>query len=377
MAPSRATVNGAKAKGVSSRATGERGSAEKKRGWVSQTDVPTYSLTEAIKIPQAIADNYGKAPTKPLRVAQALDRSPSSHRFRSLCGSAIAYGLTSGGYNAETIALTDLGKRIVAPTKEGDAAAARREAMLKPRVLREFLTKYNDSRIPTDQIARNVLEEMGVAPEATARTLELILQGANDVGFLRDVKGQKYVDLEGAVPPADVEAEQGAPYEDREPDAEIDGDQARRQQSPPPPSNDRVFISHGKNQQIREQLKELLVFGKFQPIVSVERETTSKPVPHKVMGDMRSCFAGIIHVGAEEEFLDQEGKAHKFVNQNVLIEIGAAMALYDQRFILLVEEGATLPSNLQGLYEVRYTGEKLNYEATMKLLRAFNEFRPT
>ena len=63
------------------------------------------------------------------------------------------------------------------------------------------------------------------------------------------------------------------------------------------------------------------------------------------------------------------------LNQNVLIEIGAAMALYGRRFILLVEEGTKLPSNLLGLYEVRYEGGKLDYEATMKLLKAFNDFR--
>ena len=30
---------------------------------------------------------------------------------------------------------------------------------------------------------------------------------------------------------------------------------------------------------------------------------------------------------------------------------------------------------LQGLYEVRYEGEKLDYDATMKLLKAFSDFR--
>lgn len=63
------------------------------------------------------------------------------------------------------------------------------------------------------------------------------------------------------------------------------------------------------------------------------------------------------------------------LNQNVLIEIGAAMALYCRKFILLVENGTALPSNLQGLYEVRYDGGKLDYDATMKLLKAFNDFR--
>jgi hypothetical protein len=51
------------------------------------------------------------------------------------------------------------------------------------------------------------------------------------------------------------------------------------------------------------------------------------------------------------------------------------MALYKKRFILLVEDGTTLPSNLQGLYEARYSGGKLDYDATMKLLKTFNEFK--
>lgn len=72
--------------------------------------------------------------------------------------------------------------------------------------------------------------------------------------------------------------------------------------------------------------------------------------------------------------LDDSGNEHQMLNPNVLIEIGAAMALYGRNFILLVQEGVTLPSNLQGLYEVRYSGDELDRVATMKLLRAFNEF---
>ncbi|HEX9771500.1 MAG TPA: TIR domain-containing protein, partial [Kiloniellales bacterium] len=57
-------------------------------------------------------------------------------------------------------------------------------------------------------------------------------------------------------------------------------------------------------------------------------------------------------------------------NPNVLIEIGAAMAFYGRRFILLVREGVKLPSNLQGLYEVRYAGDTLDAASTIKLLEA-------
>ena len=119
----------------------------------------------------------------------------------------------------------------------------------------------------------------------------------------------------------------------------------------------------------------LLTFGGFEPIVSIEKESVSKPVPDKVMDDMRSCGAGIVHVGSENRLVDADGKEFRVLNENVLIEIGGARALYKRNFILLVEKGVTLPSNLQGLYEVRYEGDKLDYESTMKLLKAFNDFK--
>ena len=136
----------------------------------------------------------------------------------------------------------------------------------------------------------------------------------------------------------------------------------------------RVFITHGKDPKITDQIKQIVTFGKFEPVIAEENETSAKPVPQKVMDDMRSCDAAVIHVSAERILLDQVSNQVQFINENVLIEIGAAMALYGDRFVLLVEKGVTLPSNLQGLYECRYEGTELNMEATMKLLKAFNDF---
>jgi hypothetical protein len=330
------------------------GGGEKRRQYLSQSDVPAYSLDKALRVPQAIADNYGKSPTRPLRVAEALNMLPSSSSFRMLTGAAIAYGLTDGGYNAELISITPLAKRIVAPMVEGDDRLALREAMLRPRVIREFLEKYNGSRLPATNIAKNVLGEMGVPTDRTAATLELIVEGAREVGFLREVKSQIYVDLE-STPTVD----QSLTYEADEANAVLpsgthgsasplalqfgiqqssDGVAAAGLPAPAAaPSNNRVFITHGRNRDIVNQLKELLTFGNFQPVVSVEQETVSKPVPDKVMDDMRSCAAAIIHVGTELRLIDPDGKEHRILNPNVLIEIGAAMALYGQKFILLVK----------------------------------------
>jgi predicted nucleotide-binding protein len=361
---------------------------KERKSRVAQADVPRHTLYEAVRVPKAICDNFAKAPTKPFNVAAALDLKPNSSHFRMLIGASSAYGLTEGSYGSDFIVLTDLGRQIVAPTEEGIDIKAMKDAMLKPRVINEFLKKYNNSKVPVERIAQNVLEEMGVPLDSSKQTFQMIIKSAKDMGFLRELKGDLYVDLdiktatkitaEISKEPNTSSLETNVKENNMNSSDETEDSNSNVGSNSLPLSttnNNQVFITHGRNKDIVNQLKELLSFGKFTPIVAEENETVSKPVPEKVLDSMRSCYAAIIHVGKEIKVLDQEGKEHIFLNQNVLIEIGAAMALYGGRFILLVEQGTSLPSNLQGLYQVRYEGTRLDYDATMKLLRAFNDFR--
>ena len=153
-----------------------------------------------------------------------------------------------------------------------------------------------------------------------------------------------------------------------------DGEKGRQKPIIAAQNSSRVFVTHGKNTKIRDQVKVIIEFGQREPVVAVEHETPAKPVPQKVMDDMRGCGSAVIHVSSEGLLYDGSGAAFPQINANVLIEIGAAMALYRDRFVLLVEEGVDLPSNLQGLYECRYSGDELNLEATMKLLKSLSEF---
>jgi predicted nucleotide-binding protein len=342
-----------------------------RRSRVSQSDVPAYSLEQALRISHAIGENYAFKPTSPLHVAAAVALSPQSSQFRMICGASIAYGLTTGGYNAPAIEVTALGRRIIAPTIEADEVVAKREAALKPRVVREFLEHYNGNKFPRDEIALNVLTNMGVPRDAARRTFELIRETAKAVGFFRDIKGALYVSLGSELTRSSEQSESTmAP----EIDAAATGDLPQTQ-PPRAADNRKVFITHGKNKRFIESLKSLLTFGELEPIVSVERESVSQPVPDKVLGDMRNCSAAIIHVDAEEKLLRQDGQVEIVLNPNVLIEIGAAMALYDRRFILLVKEGVRLPTNLQGLYVVTYSADVMDGETTIRLLKAIQDIK--
>jgi Predicted nucleotide-binding protein containing TIR-like domain len=366
---------------VRAKSTAENPVAKGPRNYVSQSDIPRIALTEALRVPSVLAEQYGKQPARPIDVAAALNISPTSSTFRVLCGASVGYGLTDGGPNASSIGLTQTGQRIVAPLAEGEDVRALREAALTPSIMRTFLQKYDGSPLPTEKIGANVLEAMDVPHDAVERVFGLILANAEHVGFLKVIKDKTYVDLNATEAPAGRRAETTVEQDEDETEEKFSeesfelGGSVVSRMSADVSRNRKVFISHGKTRRVVDQLKELLNFGDFEPVVTVERESVSKPVPAKVLDDMRMCAAGIIHVKPEESLLDKEGNEQHFLNQNVLIEIGAAMALYRDHFILLVEDGATLPSNLQGLYEVRYSGDELGYEATMKVLKALNQFK--
>jgi hypothetical protein len=205
---------------------------------------------------------------------------------------AVAYDLTDGAAQAEVIGLTLLGRRIVAPTVDGDEVSGMREAALRPRIVREFLTKYDQSRVPSSPIALNVLEEMGVPGDAAQRALDMILKNAQDVGFLIDNGGKTYVNLEevGASLPKPGGTSSGVTDRSANESSIAPRPVTGEEYTPPAvaterdgvnslTTNRRVFVTHGRNRKIVEQLKELLTFGKFEPVVSVERESVAVPSP--------------------------------------------------------------------------------------------------
>ncbi len=345
-----------------------------KKPYVKQADVPRLSLQQCLRVAQGLFDNFAGRSAPPHQLALAIDISPTSSFWRELTGAALAYGLTDAAWSATAISLTDLGRRIVAPTAEGQDAEAKAEAALRPTVFRKFFEKYDRAKFPQDAIAKNVLQDFGVPRDRLERTLQIVKENGAFTGLIQETKTGPFVaiDTAGVVPQTGIGQAVGTAAMTREEEpveATLPAPQETRAVT------QRVFVAHGKSKEIVGQLKDLLIFGKFTPVVAEEHETTAKPVPDKVMDDMRSCFAGVIHVASEERLLDEGGKEHHKLNENVLVEIGAAMALYGRKLVLLVQKGIHLPSNLQGLYVCYYEGEKLDYEATMKLLKTFNEFR--
>ncbi len=179
------------------------------------------------------------------------------------------------------------------------------------------------------------------------------------------------ITLEESAKPEVEEKDQEASEETKKEElsSEIERESKMDKMANPP----KVFITHGKNMEIVDQIKTMLELANLQYEVAVEEESTAIPVPEKIFTAMRECNSAIICVTADEDNKNEDGLYT--INQNVLIEIGAAFVLYDKKVVLVWDKRIPVPSNLQGLYRCEFEGNELSWSSGMKLMKAVNKFK--
>lgn len=347
---------------------------ESKRTKVSQAEFPIFTLRLAERIAHAIWDNFAGKGGAPHNVALALDLSPTSGGWRNLCGSSIAYGLTEGGYNATQITLTELGRRIVAPTTEGDDAQAKIEATLQPRILKEFFDRYDRAKFPRDEIAKNVLISMGLPKERVDKALETVKANGEYCGIIQDTKTGPFVALEGffgksagaeTQPPVEqVESEDDLPRASTA--IEQASERSSSGHSEPNPGPRQLFVAHGKNHKPLDDLKKILNEFKIPYKVAVDEANKGRPISAKVAELMRECSAGIFVFTKDEKFSKSKGDELEEVwrpSENVVYELGAASILWERKIIIVREEGVNFPTDFSDLGYITFRDGEISSKA--------------
>jgi predicted nucleotide-binding protein len=335
-----------------------------------QRPFPKNTIEDALRIAKTILDLNNGKPMKRIFIADHLKIKPDSTNFKYLISASFRYGLTQGNEKSEFINLAPLGESIVR-AKDPEKTAFLQEAVQKIPVFHNFYERYRDAKLPTDEYAKKLLkDEFQVPSEHLDECLNLLITNGRYTGIIREVAGATRVVFETTTPPTpSVPQEPGAQVEE-EAEEEKEGKAALVKEEAKKP---KVFVSHSKNQKILSQIERILKFGQFDYEIAVKTETTAIPIPEKVFGSMRNCNCAIINISADEQ--EKRSDDTYGINQNVLIEIGAAFLLYNKRVILLTDKRIALPSNLQGLYCCNYEGDDLGYEGSLKLQEALMNFR--
>ena len=284
----------------------------------------------------------------------------------NLCGSAIAYGLSTGGYGAAEITLTDLGRRLIAPLEEGDDRAARRDAVLKPRIMNEFFSKYDKAKLPKDEILRNMLVSMGLGKERAEAAIDIIKKNGQFSGIIVDTKTGPFVALSGTsapLPPRSAQqliadefgADSETPTDNLEHQGEVAGKAVVTEIIRAAPKQ--LFVAHGKSHGPLKTVKSGLDKFRIPHVVAVEEPHRGRPISQKVADLMKSCSAGIFIFTKDEKFVREDGTEIWRPSENVVFELGAASVLWGQKIIILKEAGVDFPSDFKDLGYIEFSGE--------------------
>lgn len=305
------------------------------------------------------------------------------------------------------IKLTELGRDYVRKSDEGKKSIIRKaiRQIVPYNAALEWLFHNNYEEINSDDLAAywhdNFQDEMGTTNPSTIKEIVTcffhICHGAGlgqctigrkgqstrlsidkdplseYINFvaptLSEKEANKEAKAEEQVSEMDVETTEKESAE-KKADMQPDLIKAQRQTDIKKP---RVFISHGKNLEIVDQITTMLDVTELEYEIAVKEETTAIPVPEKVLSSMKKCNSAIICVTADEDekLPDDTYK----INQNVLIEIGAAFVLYDKKVILLWDNRLKVPSNLQGLYRCEFSGTELSWAVGTKIMKAIRDFK--
>ena len=315
---------------------------------------PSYTLEEALGVAEAIYRVNAGLPFARELLAGALGTTPKSSAFTMRLNASATYGLTQGGYNDADIRITELGESVVA-SAVGDAARARAiaAAAMNPELFGKFYELFDGKRLPEDTYVHSLLQrELGVPDGLEEECLRILRANGVFAGIIADEDGEQTVSL------GELAAQTTASPEP--PDLP-------RQQPPPPvreprpASASKIFIGHIGDSDAAQFVASMLDgFGIPSDSQSIA-EDSGMLLPAHAADAMRSSSAAILIFGG--------GADAKAVRDKMLLLLGAASALFDNRVVIFHEAGADLDMNLADLNDVGFEPGRLA-EAGLGLLVA-------
>ena len=148
---------------------------------------PKNTLEEAIKVARAIEEQNAGNPMKPDILAKAVGfNAMADWRFLDLLRSANLYGLVVGVGKIQPVALTDIGRDVVAPSSPSARPRALLAAFRNVEDFRKVEDFYKGKKLPEDEFFENTLyREFNIPRERVRAFIETFTSNLNYVHAFR------------------------------------------------------------------------------------------------------------------------------------------------------------------------------------------------
>ena len=328
---------------------------------------PSYTLEDALSVARAIYDENAGLPFDRELLAGALGTTPKSSAFTMRLNASAAYGLTEGGYNDPDIQLTDLGEAVFDSGRETEAKWAIVKAAINPDTFGRFYGLFDGRRLPQNTYLHNILQrELGVRADLVEECLGIIRINGEFAGIISEAEGDYLVRLPGTEDPlgADFTAgkagrtERQTPYETSE---EPDATAPNMQDADPQKA---IFIGHiGDSVAANYVVSMLDEFGIGTTNSLISDDDDGLLVSKGVSKAMRESSAAVLVFRSGDNAWSSRDK--------MIGMLGAASVLFDDRIVIVHEDGARMSIGSEGISHIDFDHERPG-ESGMNMLVALH-----
>jgi len=155
---------------------------------LSGEQLPRKNLEQALRVARALRDVLAGGPATWDEIASAMQIAAGNQMNKYYLWSAQAYGLIEK--EGDRFSLTEIARKILAPTRPGEDKEAAVRAVLTPIVFSRFFTDYNGSPFPAEEHIGNVLEmRYDVPRDRVDQAKTLLTENGMFAGILRQEPG--------------------------------------------------------------------------------------------------------------------------------------------------------------------------------------------
>ena len=161
--------------------------------------IPSMPFEEVLHLSEAIWECASGKKVRRITLFDHLGKSPESGPSRFLITSSSKYGLTTGGYQAEYLELTDYGAKASNPdaTERERVDARFRLAIQGNQYFNHLYDTYKNMKVPSNKVMEDCIIEFGIEEHEAKQCVETFVVNAKFIGLIKTLSGaQRLITIE-------------------------------------------------------------------------------------------------------------------------------------------------------------------------------------
>ena len=173
--------------------------AENKTQRKTVKNIPALTFEDTIQLAIGIWECASGQKVRRLTLFDHLKKSPDSGPSRTLVTASSKYGLTTGGYQAEMLELTPLGKIAANPDgNKCETTKAKFELAIQGNsYFNHLYDSFKSMKLPTNKVMEDAVVEIGLDADEAKRCVETFIVNAQYIGLIQMLSGaQRLITIE-------------------------------------------------------------------------------------------------------------------------------------------------------------------------------------